>query len=167
MRGALVSIFVTALLGTSAAHADGQNAPTGVWYITKSEWTEADEKGFGDFVRAIGHSGCTATVECLRVAANPYRDSDPKSLKFIADCADFPYMLRAYYAWKNGLPFSYVNGVSGKGSDIRFEGGNHPSSRRPRVGTLWTTGRDFPRSKSCRRFTSASGRRRTAQIPDR
>src|SRR6266699_7269716 len=43
-------------------------------------------------------------------------------------------MLRAYYAWKNGLPFGYVNGVSGKGSDIRFYGGgNRPSSRRDLV----------------------------------
>ena len=35
------------------------------------------------------------------------------------DCAKLPYLLRAYYAWKNGLPFSYVDGVSGKG-DLRF-----------------------------------------------
>jgi hypothetical protein len=108
-------------------------APSGAWYVTKAEWTDADEKGFGEFVRAIGHSGCTTTVECLRNPANPYRSSDPKELKFLADCADFPYMLRAYYAWKNGLPFGYVNGVSGKGSDIRFENGNHPSSRRDLV----------------------------------
>ena len=133
MRGAWATILLVGLMGTSAAHAEGQSAPPGAWYITKSEWTEADEKGFGDFVRSIGHSGCTKTVECLRVAENPYRDSDPKTLKFLADCADFPYMLRAYYAWKNGLPFGYVNGVSGKGSDIRFEGGNHPSSRRDLV----------------------------------
>ena len=26
---------------------------------------------------------------------------------FNADCADLPYMLRAYFAWKNGLPFAY------------------------------------------------------------
>jgi hypothetical protein len=128
MRGILAAAVTAGLLGTSA-HAQTPTARSDVWTITKAEWTEADEKGFGDFVRAIGHSGCTGTVECLRVAANPYRDSDPKNLKFIADCADFPYMLRAYYAWKNGLPFSYVNVVSGKGSDIRFEGGNHPSSR--------------------------------------
>jgi hypothetical protein len=28
--------------------------------------------------------------------------------------------LRAYYAWKNGLPFSYVDGLSGEGGDLRY-----------------------------------------------
>jgi hypothetical protein len=129
MRGAWAFILATPLMGMSVAHAEGPNV-SGVWTITKSEWSEADEKGFGDFVRGLGRSGCSTSVECLRVPANPYRDSDPKSLKFIADCADFPYMLRAYYAWKNGLPFAYVEAVSGKGSDIRYEGANHPSTRR-------------------------------------
>jgi len=129
MRRGFAAAFVVGLLATSAVHAQEQTPRSDLWVITKSEWTAADEKGFGDFVKAIGHSGCNGTIECIRSPANPYRDSDPKSLKFLGDCADFPYMLRAYYAWKNGLPFGYVNGVSGKGSDIRYEGGNHPSSR--------------------------------------
>jgi len=29
------------------------------------------------------------------------------------DCAKLPYLLRAYYAWKHGLPFAYVDGVAG------------------------------------------------------
>jgi hypothetical protein len=29
------------------------------------------------------------------------------SLPAIPDCADLPYFLRSYFAWKNGLPFSY------------------------------------------------------------
>lgn len=134
MRKIFVAAFVAGLLGTTAAYADDPKPASGAWTITKSKWTAADEKGFGDFVKALGHSSCDNTVECLRSPANPYRDSDPKNLRFLADCADFPYMLRAYYAWKNGLPFGYVNGVSGKGSDIRFYGGgNRPSSRRDLV----------------------------------
>jgi len=122
MRAMWSGIFILGLMNaaTPTLAAEG-NAPSGAWYVTKAEWTEADEKGFGEFVRAIGHSGCTTSVACLKDPANPYRSSDPKELKFLADCADFPYMLRAYYAWKNGLPFGYVNGVSGKGSDIRFD----------------------------------------------
>src|SRR4051812_32873058 len=108
MRG----VSVLALLVLLGAIAPAQAAP---WRIAKVEWSADDEKGFGDFVRAIGESNCTNSVECLRGPANPYRASDPKSLKFFADCADFPYMLRAYYAWKNGLPFAYVDGVSGGG----------------------------------------------------
>jgi hypothetical protein len=134
MRKLCCAAFVAGLIGSSPVHAEDQKPISGVWTIIKSEWTAADEKGFGDFIRTIGHSGCDNTVECLRNPANPYRNSDPKNLKFLADCADFPYMLRAYYAWKNGLPFGYVNGVSGKGSDIRFYGGgNRPGSRRDLV----------------------------------
>jgi hypothetical protein len=33
--------------------------------------------------------------------------NEDKSLPAMPDCADFPYFLRSYFAWKNGLPFSY------------------------------------------------------------
>jgi hypothetical protein len=33
--------------------------------------------------------------------------NEDKSLPATPDCADFPYFLRSYFAWKNGLPFSY------------------------------------------------------------
>ena len=32
---------------------------------------------------------------------------EDNNLPATPDCADFPYLLRAYFAWKNGLPFSY------------------------------------------------------------
>ena len=101
-------------------------AETLPWHITKTEWSVADEKGFGDFVRKIAESGCTTSVACMRGAGNPYRNSDPISLAFHADCAKWVYMLRGYYAWKNGLPFSYVDQIAGEGADIRFS----PTSNR-------------------------------------
>ena len=126
-----LAVVLAALLTGTAAHAAAEPR-SGVWTITKTQWSEADEKGFSDFVRAIGLSGCSGTVQCLRSAGNKYRDTDPKTLKFIADCADFPYMLRAYYAWKNGLPFSYVNGTAGEG-DQKFNDGNRTTGRRDLV----------------------------------
>jgi hypothetical protein len=33
--------------------------------------------------------------------------NEDKGLPATPDCADFPYFLRCYFAWKNGLPFSY------------------------------------------------------------
>jgi hypothetical protein len=33
--------------------------------------------------------------------------SEDKGFPATPDCADFPYFLRSYFAWKNGLPFSY------------------------------------------------------------
>jgi len=79
-----------------------------------------DEAGFGRFVRAIAESGCTTTASCMQSAANPYRNGDPSSFVFHADCAKWVYMLRAYYASKNGLPFSYVSRISSAASDPRF-----------------------------------------------
>lgn len=92
----------------------------GPWRITKTEWSEADEAGFGRFIRAIAESGCQTTVSCMQGTANPYRDSDTPGFAFHADCAKWVYMLRAYYASKNGLPFSYVSRIASAGSDPRF-----------------------------------------------
>ncbi len=97
-----------------------QPAQPGLWRITKTEWTKADEDGFGEFVRRIAESGCATTISCMQSAANFYHDSDPPSFRFHADCAKWAYMLRAYYASKNGLPFSYVDRIVGDGADLRY-----------------------------------------------
>jgi hypothetical protein len=107
----------------SAAHAEG------TWRITKDHWSAADEEGFSRFVAAIGASNCSSSQSCLRDPANPFRASDQRFLDIDTDCAKWPYLLRAYYAWKNGLPFSFVDGISGSG-DQKHNGGNRPVSRR-------------------------------------
>lgn len=92
------------------------------WRITKTAWTESDERAFGEFVTAIGESDCRTFDECLKGPWNIYRASDPKGMFFYADCADLPYALRAYFAWKTGLPFSYASGVAavGQSRDLRY-----------------------------------------------
>jgi hypothetical protein len=107
-----------------------QPAQAGPWRITKTEWTKADEDGFGQFVRMIAESGCTSTIACMQSAANFYHDSDLPTFQFHADCAKWVYMLRAYYASKNGLPFSYVDLVTSIGEDPRFSAtSNSPYAR--------------------------------------
>lgn len=90
------------------------------WRIVKDHWSEADEKGFGEFVQAIGQTDCSSSESCLRNIANPYRKTDQHFLDIDVDCAKLPYLLRAYYAWKNNLPFSFVDAVSGEGGDLRY-----------------------------------------------
>jgi hypothetical protein len=80
--------------------------------ILSDGWTVADERGYGEFIAAIGASGCRTVDRCIRDPANPFRASDPADYTFRADCADLPYFLRFYYAWKRGLPFSYVSNIS-------------------------------------------------------
>ncbi len=123
----------------SGADAAAAKAPAAwQWRILRTAWTERDEKGYEEFVQRIGESGCRTMHACLTSAAsNPlYRASNPAGMHFYADCADLPYMLRAYYAWKNGLPFSYSTAVTplGYSKDIRYTArGNIISSRRDLV----------------------------------
>src|SRR3569833_3895609 len=118
MRPFLIALaFLAALTGAATAAPNLQ----ATWRITKDHWGPEDERGFGAFVTALGQSGCNSAQSCLRSTANPWRGTDGGFVDIDADCAKFPYLLRAYYAWKNGLPFGYADGVRGE----RFsKGGN-------------------------------------------
>jgi hypothetical protein len=101
--------------------------------ILSDGWTQGDERGYGEFIAAIGAAACRTVDSCLHDPANPFRASDPAGAIFESDCADLPYVLRFYYAWKRGLPFSYVNDVSprGRSRDIRYSPrGNQVEARR-------------------------------------
>lgn len=101
--------------------------------IRADRWTEADERGYGEFIAQIGESGCHTVDACLHGPANPFHASDAPDVYFRSDCADLPYFLRFYYAWKRGLPFSFVSDVSpvGDARDIRYSPrGNRVEERR-------------------------------------
>jgi hypothetical protein len=125
-RRLLISIALVCGLALPAAAAGSST-----WSVTKSEWTEEDEKGYSAFIQKIGESTCDTPDDCINSDANPYRGTDGRGINFNTDCADLVYMLRAYYAWKNGLPFTYVNGVSSRGGgDVRFSAkGNRVGGR--------------------------------------
>ncbi|HAJ48422.1 MAG TPA: hypothetical protein DCL54_17745, partial [Alphaproteobacteria bacterium] len=147
--GAALALCVQAWLGLAVAQQSAKPAVpaavsippvatpaprvTNAWRVIKDRWSEADEREYSDFIFRIGESGCNTVNKCMWDNANPYRGSNPAGAHFYADCADLPYFLRAYFAWKKGLPFSYVTAVSPKGStrDIRYTlSGNRVSSRR-------------------------------------
>jgi hypothetical protein len=124
MRAVLLALALTV-----ASLASAGAAPVAAWRITADQWSAADEEGFGRFVTALAESGCSSSESCLRSVANPWRDSDTNFKDVQVDCAKLPYLLRGYYAWKNGLPFSYVDAISGSG-DLRFsKTPNRPVSR--------------------------------------
>jgi len=93
-----------------------------LYQIRFDRWTPADERGFGEFLASIGDSDCRTVDRCLHGPGNPFRASDPEGTYFRSDCADLPYVLRFYYAWKRGLPFAYVSAVEPRGHthDIRY-----------------------------------------------
>ena len=101
--------------------------------IRHAAWTVADERDYGEFITAIGASGCRSVDSCLHDRANIFAAGDPKGVQFRSDCADLPYVLRFYYAWHRGLPFSYVREVAPRrhASDIRYSPrGNEIEARR-------------------------------------
>ncbi|MGC9954708.1 MAG: hypothetical protein ABSD21_10565 [Rhizomicrobium sp.] len=123
MRG--LWAFLASVLPIIAAEAGEPpgSQPSFLYVIRYDRWSDADERGFGEFVQAIGESDCDTLDACLHSDANPFRASDPPSHKFESDCAELPYVLRFYYAWKRSLPFSYVSEVAPRGNgngDIRY-----------------------------------------------
>jgi hypothetical protein len=127
-------------LGFCAALAAPASASP--YVIRHAAWTAADERDYGEFIAAIGASDCRSVDSCLHDRANIFAASDPRGVEFRSDCADLPYVLRFYYAWHRGLPFSYVAEVAPRGhaSDIRYSPrGNEIEARRDVL-----TGADAP-----------------------
>lgn len=127
----------------------GKASARAAWPILKSAWSESDEAGYEEFVRRIGESQCRSVDQCLTsLQANPlYQATNPAGMYFYADCADLPYMLRAYYAWKNGLPFSYSTAMAplGYSRDIRYTAsGNKVVARRDLIGASVDARRAIP-----------------------
>lgn len=104
--------FFLALLFISF-NAFAQTEDTLNWKIKRTNWTELDEKNYSEFISIIGKAvekkECQSLDSCLDHPKNPYKGSDLKDLKIFADCAKLSYILRAYFAWKNSLPFSFAN----------------------------------------------------------
>jgi hypothetical protein len=96
--------------------------PGAVYAIRYAHWSETDEKEYGRFIAEMGASGCATVNACLHNPTNPFRGTDPPGTVFESDCADLPYYLRFYFAWKRSLPFSYVGEVESRGSasDLRY-----------------------------------------------
>jgi hypothetical protein len=82
--------------------------PSGTWAIKKYEWDQEEEILWQKFLASLGASRCRTLDECLSGPNNILRDSWDEQVTHYADCADFPYYLRAYFSFKRGLPFSVV-----------------------------------------------------------
>lgn len=120
--------------GTASAQFDSVPPDSAfAWVPKKERWSKADERGYERFVAAIAKADCHTVETCLSAPHNPLADGDPPGLTFSADCADLVYMLRAYYAWKRGLPFGFLMSIKprdGVGGDLRHTaGGNVPVAR--------------------------------------
>jgi hypothetical protein len=139
-----MGIFLFLLLNVFA------RAEIPAWNITHSAWTSANEKKFSEFISILGASNCRSLQACLTsVESNPfYASRTPVGIGYLADCADLPYMLRAYFAWMEELPLSYVSEVTfadplDGAADIRYT----PHGNKPVAWRKFTLGKKYNVSK--------------------
>ena len=137
-------LCIAALVTLAPAAASAQNLDRATregWPVTRS-WDAAAEAEYSAFVheigRAVAHGRCHTLRTCLNVPgidplAEPVRSAP---LLFRADCADVPYLLRAWFAYRRGLPFAHAARMLGAGDDERYLRSAYPEGH-----VLWT---DYP-----------------------
>lgn len=114
------------------------SSQSGIWRI-RTQWTQIAEKRYSKWIETLfrpmeseKNKGWRVLHHVLR---NPKRNTLYNRLglnednqhsrikvKAVADCGDTPYMLRAYFAWKHGLPFQFRHcdrGTARKGPKCR------------------------------------------------
>src|SRR5450432_1019842 len=121
MRCATIRVF------SSAAQGQPRRArETAVWPVARN-WTGGEEALYSAWIREMFHAPRGEDLSFARldaVTSNPDRnvlfdhygwseDSTDKGLTLKPDCADTPYFLRAYFAWKRALPFAFRHCTSG------------------------------------------------------
>ena len=118
-------LLVTILVTSHSLFAD--NTKNLRWKITNETWNDDLLLSYQEFIHILGlarkNGQCKTTDECLRSPiANPkfYKMNPSKLVNIFSDCADLPYILRAYFSWMNELPFSFTTDLveaSSKSSD--------------------------------------------------
>lgn len=84
----------------------------------QSAWNEAHEAFYAAWIEQLFDGPVDEDVSfpsLEQVLRDPERNflhntlglKEDNNLPATPDCADFPYFLRSYFAWKNGLPFHY------------------------------------------------------------
>ena len=122
-RGGKGLACATVRVRRSGGARNPRPASSSVWPVTR-RWGADEEALYSAWIRELFHAERgeelayrafhevtgQASRNLLHDALGWGEDSDPKSstgLKLRPDCADTPYFLRAYFAWKRGLPFAF------------------------------------------------------------
>lgn len=99
--------------GKGVACIPSRLRPPEVWQVTRDGWSEELLKDYQTFIYNIGlavERGKCATVDtCMIGSTNPLRTATDAAAYHYADCADFPYFLRAYFSFRKGLPYSFAS----------------------------------------------------------
>jgi hypothetical protein len=105
----------------------------GVWGM-RNDWTRDTENLYSAWIEKLFDAPLDATVsykalhEVLRDQSKNFLfnhlglKEDQSNMIIRPDCADLPYFLRAYFAWKMGLPYGYSKCSRGDGDAPRCFG---------------------------------------------
>lgn len=103
------------------ARVDRHEHGKGAWRATRA-WSRAEEDLFSTWVEALFDApldGELSVGSLHAITQDPARnllhdhlglredEPPPRGLRLDPDCADLPYFLRAYFAWKRALPFGF------------------------------------------------------------
>ena len=103
----------------------------GEWSGSRSmnAWNDSENQRFSEWIAKLGTARaagkCLSLASCISSSsANSLWTGEDSGFEVFADCADLPYVLRAYYSYKRRLPFSFVSAISGG----QYTSGNLPES---------------------------------------
>ena len=99
LPGVIAVSFFFAVFVTTASAKSEADTDNGLWRIER-QWNAADESAYRDFILRLAKSRERTTDRLLKGSGNIYSRQNPKgNIYFYADCADLPYVLRAYFAY--------------------------------------------------------------------
>ena len=134
-RGPALVLVAVLAAGALATDAPLDRPTTEAWPAV-NQWDARLEAEYAEFVAGLGDAvearRCHRLAECLRdpTANTTYEPAVDAALALHLDCADLPYVLRAYFAFKRRLPFGFVASTRGTGRDPRYAIGIAPASYR-------------------------------------
>ena len=131
----------------SARKPDPPSIPSGAFWHVRNNWNHATETLFSAWIAKLFDAppdqdlNWKAWNEVLRDQSRNFlfnylgRGEDNVQSGLRPDCADFGYFLRAYFAYKMGLPFGYSNCTRGTGGRppkcYQWFDMEHPEMTRP------------------------------------
>jgi hypothetical protein len=138
---------VTRDISVSARKPDPLPIPSGAFWKVRDSWNQTTESLFSAWIEKLFDAppdqdlSWKAWHEVLRDRSRNFlfnylgRGEDNAQTGLRPDCADFAYFLRAYFAYKMGLPFGYSNcsrGTGGKAPKCyQWFDMEHPEVTRP------------------------------------
>jgi hypothetical protein len=138
---------ITRDISVSARKPDPVSIPPGRFWQVRNSWDRETESLFAAWIEKLFDAppdqdlSWKAWHEVLRDQSRNFlfnylgRGEDNAKTGLRPDCADFAYFLRAYFAYKIGLPFGYSNcsrGIGGKAPKCyQWFDMEHPEATRP------------------------------------